>query len=180
MAKKKATKKKTTKKNNAKTSPQCTNLIEIGRVTPVFTLKDQSGVTHKLSQYKGQYIVLYFYPKDNTTGCTKEACAFRDDIEYFKDLNAVVIGVSPDSEVSHTKFIEKYKLPFTLLADPDKKMLEKYGVWQEKSMYGKKYMGVVRTTYIIDPKGKVAARFDKVKVASHIQELRKKLEELQS
>jgi len=142
-------------------------LIEPGKKAPAFNLKDQSGKAHKLSDYKGKWVVLYFYPKDNTSGCTKQACQFRDAKSKYDKAKAVVLGVSPDDEKSHAKFVEKFDLPFTLLADPEKKALEKYGVWQEKSMYGRKYMGVVRTTYLIDPNGKVVQRWDKVKVADH-------------
>ncbi|WP_145081564.1 thioredoxin-dependent thiol peroxidase [Poriferisphaera corsica] len=152
-------------------------MIEIGAKAPAIALKDQNGKLRRLSEFKGQNIVLYFYPRDNTSGCTKQACAFRDEIESFGELNAVVIGVSPDDETSHTKFITKYELPFILLADPERKALEKYGVWQEKNMYGRKVMGVVRTTYIIDSSGKIAARFDKVRVADHIPKV---IETLQS
>ena len=122
-------------------------------------------------------MVLYFYPKDNTSGCTAEACDFRDSLPNFKKVKAVVLGVSPDSETSHKKFAEKYELPFTLLSDVDKKVLEKYGVWQEKSMYGRKYMGVVRTTVIIDGKGIVKKIFPKVKVNGHVEEVLKTLSE---
>ncbi|HCD32053.1 MAG TPA: thioredoxin-dependent thiol peroxidase, partial [Phycisphaerales bacterium] len=134
----------------------------------------------RLSQYAGQWVVLYFYPKDNTSGCTKQACAFRDQQPDFGKLDAVVLGVSPDDEKAHTKFVDKQNLNFTLLADPDHVALEKYGVWQEKSMYGRKYMGVVRTTYLIDPKGKIAHRWDKVKVANHIPDVLGILEQLQN
>jgi len=177
MAKKKTTKKKAAKKTAKKTTKKKTakkttekphpDLIDEGRKAPAFTLTDQDGNKHKLGDYAGQYVVLYFYPKDNTSGCTKQACQFRDRLPDFEKVDAVVLGVSPDSEKSHRNFADKHELPFTLLADPDKKVLEKYGVWQEKSMYGRKYMGVVRTTYLIDPKGKVARRWDKVKVPDH-------------
>jgi peroxiredoxin Q/BCP len=146
-------------------------LIEPGVKAPAIALKDQTGKTHRLSEHAGQWVVLYFYPKDNTSGCTKQACAFRDHLPDFGKLDAVVLGVSPDDETSHAKFAGKHDLPFTLLADPEHKALEKYGVWQEKSMYGRKFMGVVRTTYLIDPQGKVAKRWDKVKVARHMQEV---------
>ncbi|MEO0515419.1 MAG: thioredoxin-dependent thiol peroxidase, partial [Planctomycetota bacterium] len=139
-------------------------LIEIGQSAPAFTLKDQHENSHKLSANKGKWVVLYFYPKDSTPGCTKEACAFRDAAADLQKAGAVVFGVSPDDIKSHAKFAEKQSLNFPLLADPDQTVCTKYGVWQEKSMYGKKYMGAVRTTYLIDPKGKVAHRWDKVKV----------------
>lgn len=144
-------------------------LIAIGRKSPAFTLADQAGKSHKLSGYAGQWVVLYFYPKDSTPGCTKEACGFRDAAKDLKQAGAVVLGVSPDDEKSHAKFAEKQSLNFPLLADTKQAVCGKYGVWQEKSMYGKKYMGVVRTTYLIDPKGKVAARWDKVKVPGHVE-----------
>ncbi len=143
------------------------SLVEIGKKAPSFALNDQNGQIHRLSQYKGQWVVLYFYPKDNTPGCTKQACQFRDNLPKFTKNQAVVLGVSPDDEKSHTKFVDKFDLPFPLLADTEQKTCTDYGVWQEKNMYGRKYMGVVRTTYVIDPAGKVAHRFDKVKVADH-------------
>lgn len=156
------------------------SLIDEGKKAPAFTLTDQNGKKHALKEYLGRPVVLYFYPKDDTSGCTKEACQFRDAQPDFGRLNAVVFGVSPDDEKSHAKFAEKHGLNFTLLADPPKKkrddpedakgtpvVCEKYGVWREKSMYGRKYMGVVRTTYLIDVNGKVAERWDKVKVPGH-------------
>ena len=147
--------------------------IEPGKTAPAFTLKDSDGEKHSLKDYRGQFVVLYFYPKDDTSGCTKEACQFRDQLPDFKKTKAVVFGVSPDSVESHRKFVDKHDLNFTLLADAARdadenpKICLKYGVWQEKSMYGKKYMGVVRTTYLIGPDGKVAQRWDKVKVPGH-------------
>ncbi|MEM9883415.1 MAG: thioredoxin-dependent thiol peroxidase [Planctomycetota bacterium] len=154
--------------------------VEIGRAAPAFTLPDQAGKKHKLADYKGQWVVLYFYPKDSTPGCTKEACGFRDAANELDDADAVVLGVSPDDTASHAKFAEKQALNFYLLADTDQKVCEKYGVWQEKSMYGKKYMGVVRTTYLIDPKGKVAQRWDKVKVPKHTEDVLGTLAELKA
>ncbi len=142
-------------------------MLEEGKKAPAFQLKDQNGETHSLSEYKGKNVVLYFYPKDNTSGCTAEACSFKDDFPKFKNINAAIIGVSPDSVESHKKFAEKYKLPFTLLADDEKEVVEKYGVWKEKSMYGRKYMGVERTTFIIDDKGTIKKIFRKVKVPNH-------------
>lgn len=155
-------------------------LPEPGSKAPAFHLADQSGTKHRLSQYAGQWVVLYFYPKDNTSGCTKQACSFRDGIDSITAADAVVLGVSPDDEKSKAKFAEKFELNFPILADVGSKICEKYGVWQEKSMYGKKYMGVVRTTFLIDPKGKVAHRFDKVKVPAHTEAVLAKLEELQN
>lgn len=152
-------------------------MIEVGKKAPAFNLTDQSGKNVKLSDLKGKKIVLYFYPKDNTSGCTKEACYFRDEISMFDKLDAVVLGVSADSVESHKKFADKYQLPFSLLSDPGKEMLETYGVWKEKSMYGKKYMGIERTTVIIDENGKVKKIFPKVKVEGHIEEVAAALKE---
>ncbi len=146
-------------------------LIEVGQTAPDFDLPDQAGKTHSLKDYQGQWVVLYFYPKDDTSGCTKEACQFRDGLPKFKKSKAVIMGVSPDDVKSHAKFAAKYELPFTLLADDGSKVCALYGVWQEKSMYGRKYMGVVRTTYVINPKGIVAQRFDKVSVDGHDQQV---------
>ena len=143
------------------------NELTIGAKAPVFSAPDQSGKTVSLSDFAGKKVVLYFYPKDDTPGCTVEACSFRDDHSAFKKKGAVIIGVSPDSEKSHTKFIEKFLLPFTLLADTDHKIAEAYGVWVEKSMYGKKYMGVERSTFVIDEQGKLNAIYRKVKPAEH-------------
>ncbi|MCH7973608.1 MAG: thioredoxin-dependent thiol peroxidase [Bacteroidetes bacterium] len=142
-------------------------MLKEGNKAPQFTLKDQSGKSVSLKDFLGKQVVLYFYPKDDTPGCTKEACNFRDDFDEIKKENAVILGVSADSEVRHKKFIEKYKLQFALLSDENKKVLEKYGVWQEKSMYGRKYMGIVRSTFIIDEKGKLKKIFPKVKVTNH-------------
>ncbi|HED07740.1 MAG TPA: thioredoxin-dependent thiol peroxidase [Ignavibacteria bacterium] len=146
-------------------------MLEEGKKAPQFTLKDQSGKSVSLKDFLGKKVVLYFYPKDDTPGCTKEACNFRDDFKEIKKENAVILGVSADSETRHKKFVEKYKLPFTLLSDENKKVLEKYGVWQEKSMYGRKYMGIVRSTFIIDEKGKLKKIFPKVKVTNHNKEV---------
>ena len=145
--------------------------LNVGDKAPVFTLKDQNNKAISLSDYKGKNVILYFYPKDNTSGCTAEACNFRDDFSMFKNLNAVVLGVSPDSVESHKKFSEKYNLQFSLLSDEKKDVLEKYGVWKEKSMYGRKYMGVERTTFVIDSEGKIKKIFRKVKVPGHNKEL---------
>lgn len=155
----------------AKVSSEKTGLIDEGKAAPAFTLKDQSGETHKLADYRGRWVVLYFYPKDNTPGCTTQACGFRDRYETWQQLGAEVFGVSPDDGKSHGRFAEKYGLPFPLLVDPENKMATKYGVWQQKSMFGKKYMGIVRTTYLIGPDGKVARRWDKVKVNGHVEEV---------
>jgi peroxiredoxin Q/BCP len=141
--------------------------IEIGRIAPAFTLRDQAGVPHRLSDSRGRPVVLYFYPKDDTPGCTKQACQFRDLHDELAQAGVVVLGVSPQDQKSKARFADKHGLRFPLLADPDAKVCEKYGVWAEKSMYGRTYMGVVRTTYLIDAAGKVAHRWDKVKVPGH-------------
>ena len=154
-----------------KTTSQTDGLIDIGATARAFTLPDQQGKKRALKDFRGKWVVLYFYPKDDTSGCTAQACQFRDALPGFKAGKAVVLGVSPDDEASHTKFRQKHDLPFDLLADTDKTVCTKYGVWQQKSMYGRKYMGVVRTTYLIDPKGKVAHRWDKVKVPGHEQQV---------
>jgi peroxiredoxin Q/BCP len=146
-------------------------MLEVGKKAPDFSLYNQDEIKISLKNYLGKKVVLYFYPKDDTSGCTKEACSFRDDFPKFSKIDAVILGVSPDSVKSHKKFSEKYSLVFDLLADEEKKILEKYGVWKEKSMYGRKYMGVVRTTFIIDEKGKIKKIFDKVKVDGHNTEV---------
>ena len=152
--------------------------IKIGNKAPDFSLFNQDGKKVSLKDFKGKNVVLYFYPKDNTSGCTKEACNFRDEFPKFGKLKAVILGVSPDSVESHKKFAEKYNLLFTLLSDEKKKVLEKYGVWKEKNMYGRKYMGVERSTIIIDKNGKVQKIFRKVKVADHNKEVMEALKEL--
>ena len=146
-------------------------MLKEGDKAPDFTSKDQDGNKVKLSDYKGKRVVLYFYPKDDTPGCTKEACSFRDADQTFNKKGIKVFGVSTDDEKSHQKFISKFQLPFDLIADTDKKIVEKYGVWGEKSMYGKKYMGTIRKTFLIDEAGKIARIFDKVKVDEHADEV---------
>lgn len=141
--------------------------VKVGQTAPDFTLPDETGQKHKLSDYRGKTVVLYFYPKDDTPGCTKEACNFRDDYLKYKAMGAEILGVSPDDEKSHTKFKTKYSLPYPLLADVGHEVCDLYGVWGEKNMYGRKYFGVVRSTFIIDPEGKIAETFDKVKVPEH-------------
>jgi peroxiredoxin Q/BCP len=148
-------------------------MFNVGDKAPSFSLKDSFGNTVSLKDFTGKKVVLYFYPKDNTSGCTKEACDFKDSFPEFNKLNAVVLGVSADSEKSHQGFSAKYNLPFTLLADPDKEVINKYDVWKEKSLYGKKYMGIERTTYVIDEKGKILKIFPKVKVEGHVDEVMK-------
>ena len=146
-------------------------MLEVGKKAPDFSLLNQDEKKISLKDYVGQKVVLYFYPKDDTSGCTKEACSFSDDLPKFSKIDAVILGVSPDSVKSHKKFSEKYKLKFDLLADEEKVVVEKYGVWKEKSMYGRKYMGVERTTFIIDEKGKIKNIFNKVKVDGHNKEV---------
>ena len=146
-------------------------MLEVGKKAPAFKLNNQDGKSISLSDLKGKKVVLYFYPKDDTPGCTKEAQSFRDEFPKFGSLNAVILGVSPDSTESHKKFIAKYKLPFDLLSDEDKKVVEKYEVWKEKNNYGKKYMGVERTTYIINENGFITKIFNHVKVEGHSAEI---------
>jgi peroxiredoxin Q/BCP len=145
--------------------------LKVGQKAPDFTVLNDKDEKVKLSDFKGQKVVLYFYPKDDTPGCTKEACAFRDGIKELKKHGAAVIGVSADSVDSHKKFKTKFDLNFPLLADTDKKIVEAYGTWKEKSMYGKKYMGIERTTFIIDEQGKISHIFPKVKVDAHYDEV---------
>ena len=152
-------------------------MLEEGKQAPEIKLKDQDGNTVSLDEFKGQKVVVYFYPKDDTTGCTKEACRFRDEFPRFEKLEIKVIGISPDSIESHKKFADKYNLPFTLLSDEGKEVLEAYDVWKQKSMYGRNYMGVERTTYIVDENGKIEKVFPKVKVENHIEEVLKALNE---
>jgi len=146
-------------------------MLKIGTKAPEFELKDQHGDKHKLTHYKGHKLVLYFYPKDNTPGCTKEACAFRDDYSAYKKKGVVILGISKDTKTSHKNFAKKFDLPFILLSDPEGKVIEKYGAWKEKSMYGKTFMGIARITYLIDEKGKIIQVFPKVKPAEHAKEI---------
>ena len=142
-----------------------------GERAPEFELMDDEGNLRKLSDYRGQTIVLYFYSRDNTPGCTKEACSFRDAYADFREAGVEVIGISPDSEQSHAKFKSKYELPFTLLADPDRSVCKAYGVWGPKKMAEREYEGVYRTTFVIDPDGVIKKVFEKVKPADHSQEV---------
>jgi thioredoxin-dependent peroxiredoxin len=146
-------------------------LIEPGKKAPAFALKDQNGKTHKLADYAGKPVVLYFYPKDDTPGCTKETCDFRDHLPRFKTVKAAVFGISILDEASKARFARKYDVTFPLLADAAHDVAERYGVWQQKSLYGRKFMGNVRTTYLIDGSGKVARRWDNVKVDGHAEEV---------
>jgi thioredoxin-dependent peroxiredoxin len=147
------------------------SLIEPGKKAPAFSLKDQDGTTRRLSDYAGQPVVLYFYPKDDTPGCTKESCAFQAKLPNFVRRKAAVLGVSILDEKSKAKFAARHDLTFPLLADVDHEVAEKYGVWQERSMYGRTFMGVARTTYLIGPDGRVARRWDAVKVDGHAEEV---------
>lgn len=153
--------------------------IEIGKKAPTFTLEDQHGEKVALKDLAGSWVVLYFYPKDDTPGCTTEACQFTEGIKAFEKLDATIYGVSPDSPESHRKFIEKFGLAVDLLCDPRKKMMPAYGAWGEKNMYGKITEGVIRSTVIIDPTGKVAHHWKKVKADGHAEHVKKKLQELQ-
>ena len=146
-------------------------MLEIGTKAPDFTLPDQNGNMHSLSEYRGKKVILYFYPKDNTAGCTKQACGFAERYPQFTEKGAVVLGVSKDSVASHKKFEEKYGLPFTILSDPGLAAIQAYDVWQEKKNYGKTYMGVVRSTYLIDENGKIVKAFEKVKAADNPEQM---------
>jgi peroxiredoxin Q/BCP len=145
--------------------------LEVGDKAPALTLPDQSGERVGLKDFTGKQVVLYFYPKDDTSGCTKESCDFRDAITPIKKVGAIVLGVSFDGQESHQKFIKKFALPFTLLSDEDKAVAKAYGVYKEKSMYGKKYWGIERSTFVIDQAGKLKAIFRKVKVDGHVKEV---------
>jgi peroxiredoxin Q/BCP len=150
-------------------------MLQVGDKAPDFSGVDENGKKISLKDFKGSRVVLYFYPKDNTSGCTAEACDFRDSYTRLKKKGVVLLGVSPDTGKSHIKFKEKYDLPFPLIADTEKVISNAYGVWQEKSMYGRKYMGIVRSTFIIDENGKIIAVFPKVKVTGHVDEVLKAL-----
>jgi len=145
--------------------------LKEGDVAPDFEVNDQDGKSVKLSDFRGKKVVLYFYPKDNTPGCTAEACNLKDNYQSLQKKGYEVLGVSTDSEKSHQKFIAKYELPFTLLSDPDKTIHEKYGTWVEKSMYGRKYMGTARKTFLIDEKGNIESIIEKVKTKDHASQI---------
>ena len=153
-------------------------MLEIGTKAPGFSLADQDNANHSLADYAGKYVLLYFYPKDDTPGCTKEACAIADVYNDFKRLGLQVLGVSKDTPASHKKFAQKYNLPFTLLSDTELEVAKAYDAWQEKSMYGKSFMGVNRISYLIDPKGRISRVYPKVDPASHALEILKDLKEM--
>lgn len=155
-------------------------MIEVSKKAPAFTLRNQNNEEVHLSDVAGQWVVLYFYPKDDTPGCTTEACDFTAGLNAFRKLDAVVLGCSRDSPESHRKFITKHGLKITLLSDPDHKVMEKYGAWGEKMMYGKTTEGVIRSTVLIDPEGKVAHHWRAVKAAGHAENVKEKLEELKA
>jgi peroxiredoxin Q/BCP len=152
--------------------------IEVGRKAPAFSLQDQDGRTHRLKDYEGRPLVLYFYPKDDTPGCTREACAFRDSLSDLGKTKASVLGVSVLDVASKAKFAKKHGLTFPLLADPDHEVADKFGAWKKKSLYGKTYMGVARMTYLIGPDGKVTRRWDDVKVDGHANDVLAAVREL--
>lgn len=153
--------------------------LEIGKKAPDFCLPDQNNKEVCLEDFRGKWVILYFYPKDNTSGCTREAIDFTEHLDEINSLNAVVLGVSPDSVKSHVRFREKHGLKVTLLSDPEHEVLETYGAWQLKKMYGREYYGVVRSTFLIDPEGKIALTWPKVKVKGHVEAVIEKLKELQ-
>lgn len=153
-------------------------LPKIQTKSPDFTLPDQDGVPQTLSEYQGKWVLIYFYPKDDTPGCTKEACSLGELFPNFKKLKAVILGISVDSVKSHKKFADKYKLPFTLLSDSEKKVVEMYGVWQKKKFMGREYMGILRTSFLIDPKGKIVKVYENVKPEIHAEEVLNDLKEL--
>jgi peroxiredoxin Q/BCP len=164
---------KTPKKSASKTAPEAPESPgpQAGDKAPALKLPDENGKAVSLADFKGKKVVLYFYPKDATPGCTTEACDFRDNLNRLTKAGAVVLGISADSEASHKKFKEKQGLNFPLLSDPDRKAIEAYGVWQEKSLYGRRFMGIVRSTFIIDETGRIAKVFPKVKVGGHVDEV---------
>lgn len=178
-AKKSTQKAKKVKKSSKDKSAKAKAVeLKVGQKAPDFTLPSDTGEKISLKDFRGKKVVLYFYPKDDTPGCTKEACSFRDNINQILERGAVVLGVSADSVESHKKFKEKYNLNFPLLSDEKHKVLEKYGVWKERNLYGKKFMGTERTTFIIDENGRIAHIFKNVKVDGHTEEVLRKLDEL--
>ncbi len=155
-------------------------MLEVGNIAPEFCLPNQDDVEICTRDLKGKWLVLYFYPKDNTPGCTTEACEFTEAEPLFDELNAVILGVSADTPKKHRSFIEKQALQITLLSDESTQMMQEYGVWQMKKNYGKEYMGIVRTTFILDPQGKIAAVWNNVRVKEHVAKVKEKLAELQA
>lgn len=153
--------------------------LSSGQIAPEFSLKDQKGVEHKLSDYRGKWVFLYFYPKDDSPGCTIEACSSRDNMDKFNKFNCTVIGVSTDTEKSHAKFVQKFSLPFTLLADDKKELVKAYDVWGEKEFMGRDYMGTIRTSFIIDPEGKIRKIYAEVRPKKHIADVLDDLKKLQ-
>ena len=151
--------------------------VEVGKIVTDFTLPNQTGEEISLSDYKGKYVILYFYPKDMTPGCTTQACDFRDNHEKFSDLDAVILGVSPDPVEKHQKFIDKHDLPFELLADEDQKLAEEFDVWKLKQNFGKEYYGIERSTFVIDKEGKLVKEYRKVRVKGHVEEALEDLRE---
>jgi len=147
--------------------------LQINDLAPSFTLEDAEGRSFSLDQFRGKRVVLYFYPKDDTPGCTKEACSFRDDYKVYTDNNIVILGISPDDTVSHEKFVKKYELPFVLLSDPDLDVLKSYGAWGEKNLYGKIVTGVIRKTFLIDKEGKIIKIYPRVRVNGHSEAILK-------
>jgi peroxiredoxin Q/BCP len=152
-------------------------IARLGSMAKDFTLADQNGKKHKLLDYRGKWVLLYFYPKDDTPGCTKQACAIRDALPDFKKLKITVFGISTDTIASHKKFAEKYNLPFTLLADPEKKVVKLYGVWGKKKFMGRVYDGTMRTSFLIEPKGTIAKVYENVKPETHAEEVLKDLKD---
>jgi len=151
---------------------------QVGAAASDFTLPDQRGNEQRLSDYRGSWVVLYFYPRDNTPGCTKEACQFRDNTTELKKRGAAVLGISPQGTQSHQRFADKHELPFPLLADADCEVAQQFGVFREKQMFGKTGLGIIRTTFLIDPEGNITERFDRVKVAGHAAQILNRLDEL--
>ena len=154
--------------------------LSVGQKAPVFTLLDQTGTKVNLSEQKGKWVLVYFYPKDNTSGCTKEACSLKDNMESFVKEDLTVLGISVDTIKSHEKFASKYELPFSILSDEDKVVVNKYGVWGKKKMMGREYMGINRMSFLVGPNGKIAKLYNKVKPAEHAMEVLEDLRELKS
>ncbi len=155
-------------------------MLTTNQPAPDFNLADQKGKMHQLADHKGKWLVIYFYPKDDTPGCTIEACQFRDNFPKFKKLGITILGVSIDKVTSHDKFVKKFNLPFTLLADPDKKMVADYQVWGLKEFMGREYMGTIRTSYLINPEGKIAKVYDRVRPKHHVDDVLRDLEKLKA